>query len=82
MSTIKELVARAHAAQEQIEYWSQEQVDEMVAAVGWHALQAAEAWFQSMQLTGWRLQSPLRSVLQDVPLLWAGEQPPCFTQAW
>ncbi len=46
MSTIKELVARAHAAQEQIEYWSQEQVDEMVAAVGWHALQAAEACAQ------------------------------------
>ena len=42
MSTIKELVTRAHAAQEQIEYWSQEKVDEMVAAVGWHALQAAE----------------------------------------
>jgi sulfoacetaldehyde dehydrogenase len=46
MSTIKDLVARAHAAQEQIEFWSQEQVDEMVAAVGWHALQAAEACAQ------------------------------------
>ena len=42
MSTIKELVAHAHAAQEQIEFWSQGKVDEMVAAVGWHALQAAE----------------------------------------
>ena len=46
MSTIKDLVARAHAAQEQIEFWSQEKVDEMVAAVGWHALQAAEACAQ------------------------------------
>ncbi len=46
MSTIKELVTRAHAAQEQIEFWSQEKVDEMVAAVGWHALQAAEACAQ------------------------------------
>lgn len=46
MSVIQELVARAKAAQEQIEFWSQEQVDEMVAAVGWHALQAAEACAQ------------------------------------
>jgi sulfoacetaldehyde dehydrogenase len=32
---IKALVERARAAQEQIEFWSQERVDEMVAAVGW-----------------------------------------------
>ena len=43
MSSIDDLVARARAAQEQIEFWSQEQVDEMVAAVGWQAYQAAEA---------------------------------------
>jgi len=42
MSLIQELVARASSAQKEIEFWSQEQVDEMVAAVGWHALQAAE----------------------------------------
>ena len=42
MSSIDDLVARARAAQEQIEFWSQEQVDEMVAAVGWQAYQAAE----------------------------------------
>lgn len=36
MSEIMEsLIARARAAQEQIEFWSQERVDEMVAAVGW-----------------------------------------------
>ena len=43
MSSIANLVARARTAQEQIEFWSQEQVDEMVAAVGWQAYQAAEA---------------------------------------
>ena len=42
MSSIANLVARARTAQEQIEFWSQEQVDEMVAAVGWQAYQAAE----------------------------------------
>ena len=36
MSEIMErLIARARAAQEQIEFWPQERVDEMVAAVGW-----------------------------------------------
>lgn len=42
---IKSLVARARAAQEQIEFWSQEKVDEMIAAVGWEAykLEHAEA---------------------------------------
>lgn len=32
---MESLIARARAAQEQIEFWSQERVDEMVAAVGW-----------------------------------------------
>lgn len=32
---IKNLVAHARAAQELVEFWSQEKVDEMVAAVGW-----------------------------------------------
>lgn len=36
MSEIMErLIARARAAQEQIEFWPQERVDEMVASVGW-----------------------------------------------
>ena len=34
---VKELVQRARAAQKVIEFWSQEQVDEMVAAAGWEA---------------------------------------------
>ena len=34
-SSIQELIERAHAAQKTIEYWSQEKVDQMVAAVGW-----------------------------------------------
>lgn len=41
--TITELVERARAAQAQIEFWSQEQVDEMVAAVGWAAYQRPHA---------------------------------------
>ena len=32
---IKKMYAKARQAFEQIEYWSQEKVDEMVAAVGW-----------------------------------------------
>ena len=40
--TIKELVQKAKAAQAEIEFWSQEQVDEMVAAVGWQAYTHAE----------------------------------------
>lgn len=32
---IESFMARARTAQEQIEFWSQEKVDEMVAAVGW-----------------------------------------------
>jgi len=34
---VKELVQRARAAQKVIEFWSQDQVDEMVAAAGWEA---------------------------------------------
>ena len=33
--SIRELIERARAAQKVIEYWSQEKVDRMVAAVGW-----------------------------------------------
>ena len=42
---IDSLIKRARAAQEQIEFWSQEKVDEMVAAVGWeiYKLDHAEA---------------------------------------
>ena len=40
---IREIVALARAAQAQIEYWSQEQVDEMVAAVGWEAYKRSHA---------------------------------------
>ncbi|MDP2791713.1 MAG: aldehyde dehydrogenase, partial [Rectinemataceae bacterium] len=40
---IKNLVDRARAAQEKIEFWSQERVDEMVAAVGWEVYQLEHA---------------------------------------
>ncbi len=42
---IDSLVKKARVAQEQIEFWSQEKVDEMVAAVGWevYKLEHAEA---------------------------------------
>ena len=40
---IKSLVERARAAQEQIEFWSQERVDEMIAAVGWEAYKLEHA---------------------------------------
>jgi sulfoacetaldehyde dehydrogenase len=40
---IKRLVDRARAAQEEIEFWSQEKVDEMVAAVGWQLYQQSHA---------------------------------------
>ena len=40
---ILQLVAKARAAQEQIEFWSQEQVDEMVAAVGWEVYEFSHA---------------------------------------
>jgi sulfoacetaldehyde dehydrogenase len=34
---LKEMVARAHAAQKVVEFWPQEKVDEMVLAVGWES---------------------------------------------
>ena len=42
---LKEMVAKAHAAQREIEFWSQEKVDEMILAVGWESykLETAEA---------------------------------------
>jgi sulfoacetaldehyde dehydrogenase len=40
---LKEMLERARAAQAVVEYWSQEQVDEMVAAVGWEAYQREHA---------------------------------------
>ena len=40
---IIELVAKARAAQAEIEFWSQEKVDEMVAAVGWEAYERSHA---------------------------------------
>ena len=39
---IQNLVHKAKNAQAQIEFWAQEQVDEMVAAVGWQAYSHAE----------------------------------------
>jgi len=36
------LIQKARAAQEQIEFWSQEQVDMMVAAVGWETYKRAD----------------------------------------
>ncbi len=35
MSIIQEKLARARAAQQEVEFWSQEQIDELVAAAGW-----------------------------------------------
>jgi sulfoacetaldehyde dehydrogenase len=40
---IRALVQKARAAQEQIEFWSQERVDEMIAAVGWEAYERSHA---------------------------------------
>ncbi|MHB8114272.1 MAG: aldehyde dehydrogenase family protein [Bellilinea sp.] len=40
---IAELVRKARIAQEQIEFWPQERVDEMVAAVGWQLYQRTHA---------------------------------------
>ncbi len=39
---IKNLVQKARKAQAQVEFWSQEQIDEMVASVGWQAYSHAE----------------------------------------
>ncbi len=41
--TIKKIVDRARTAQEIIEFWPQERVDEMVAAVGWQLYQKSHA---------------------------------------
>lgn len=35
MSIIQEKLARARAAQKQVEHWTQEQIDELIAAAGW-----------------------------------------------
>jgi sulfoacetaldehyde dehydrogenase len=40
---IAEMIRRARIAQEQIEFWPQEKVDEMVAAVGWEAFMRPHA---------------------------------------
>ncbi|MHB1385450.1 MAG: aldehyde dehydrogenase family protein, partial [Bellilinea sp.] len=40
---IDEMVSKARAAQEQIEFWPQEKVDEMVEAVGWQLYQREHA---------------------------------------
>ncbi|MHB0988683.1 MAG: aldehyde dehydrogenase family protein [Bellilinea sp.] len=40
---VAELVRKARIAQEQIEFWPQERVDEMVAAVGWQLYQRSHA---------------------------------------
>ncbi len=40
---IKELVERARKAQKIVEYWSQDQVDEMVAAAGWEVYKKENA---------------------------------------
>jgi sulfoacetaldehyde dehydrogenase len=40
---IEELIAKARAAQQQIEFWPQDKVDLMVAAVGWETYKQAEA---------------------------------------
>lgn len=39
---IDELLAKAHAAQQEIEFWPQDQVDRMVAAAGWETYKRAE----------------------------------------
>jgi sulfoacetaldehyde dehydrogenase len=41
--SLNEMVARGRAAQEKIEFWTQEQVDEMVAAVGWEVYKREHA---------------------------------------
>jgi len=42
MQTIPELIYTARDAQKQVEYWSQEQADLMVAAAGWETYKRAE----------------------------------------
>lgn len=41
-NVIENLVVKAKQAQEQIEFWDQARVDEIVAAVGWHCYKSAE----------------------------------------
>ncbi len=41
-SIIENLVAKAKKAQKEIEFWDQDRVDEMVAAVGWQSYKSAE----------------------------------------
>jgi sulfoacetaldehyde dehydrogenase len=40
---LSELIARARAAQAVVEFWSQEQIDDLVAAVGWELYQKEHA---------------------------------------
>ena len=43
MTDLTELVHRAKAAQREVEFWNQEQVDEMVAAAGWETIRKENA---------------------------------------
>jgi len=43
VDNLTEMLERAREAQKTVEYWSQEQVDEMVAAVGWEAYKEENA---------------------------------------
>ncbi len=43
MSVIQEKLARARAAQKQVENWSQEQIDELIAAAGWEVYKMESA---------------------------------------
>jgi sulfoacetaldehyde dehydrogenase len=43
MTQLVELVKRARAAQKEVEFWDQEQVDEMVAAAGWETIRQENA---------------------------------------
>jgi len=52
MADIKKMIERARAAQKQVEFWSQQQIDELVAAAGWevyrddHAVACATKAFE------------------------------------
>lgn len=43
METLQQMLDKARAAQKVVEYWSQEQVDEMVAAAGWEVYKEENA---------------------------------------
>ena len=43
MTDLAELVQRAKVAQREVEFWNQEQVDEMVAAAGWETIRTENA---------------------------------------